>query len=69
MSRGPKKSAVTRRTPQASRGPARAGVPAAKMTGARKGAGRFHLPAMPALLATRQVADQVADLFIAQAID
>jgi len=46
MSRGPKKSAVTRRTPHASRGPARAGAPAAKMTGARKGAGEGVMPGM-----------------------
>ena len=46
MSRGPKKSAVTRRTPHASRGPARAGAPAAK-TGARKGAGEGVMLGMP----------------------
>jgi len=54
MSRGPKKSAVTRRTPQASRGPARAGVPAAKMTGARKGAGEGVMPGMPSNKKTTQ---------------
>ena len=54
MSRGPKKSAVTRRTPQASRGPARAGVPAAKMTGARKGAGEGVMPGMTSNKKTTQ---------------
>src|SRR4026207_1021698 len=54
MSRGPKKSAVTRRTPQASRGPARAGVPAAKMTGARKGAGEGAVPGMTSTKKTTQ---------------
>src|SRR4026207_975803 len=54
MSRGPKKSAVTRRTPQASRGPARAGVPAAKMTGARKGAGEGVVPGMTSNKKTTQ---------------
>src|SRR4249919_1094894 len=54
MSRGPKKSAVTRRTPQASRGPARAGAPAAKMTGARKGAGEGVMPGMTSNKKTTQ---------------
>jgi CarD family transcriptional regulator len=54
MSRGPKKSAVTRRTPHASRGPARAGAPAAKMTGARKGAGEGVMPGMPSNKKTTQ---------------
>src|SRR6187401_411620 len=53
MSRGPKKSAVTRRTPHASRGPARAGAPAAK-TGARKGAGEGVMPGMPSNKKTTQ---------------
>src|SRR6187431_1906976 len=54
MSRGPKKSAVTRRTPHASRGPARAGAPAAKMTGARKGAGEGVMPGMTSNKKTTQ---------------
>ena len=54
MSRGPKKSAAARRTPHASRGPARAGAPAAKMTGARKGAGEGVMPGMPSNKKTTQ---------------
>src|SRR4026208_1711325 len=54
MSRGPKKSAVTRRTPHASRGPARAGAPTAKMAGARKGAGEGVMPGMPSNKKTTQ---------------
>jgi CarD family transcriptional regulator len=54
MGRGPKKSAVTRRTPHASRGLARAGAPAAKMTGARKGAGEGVMPGMPSNKKTTQ---------------
>ena len=54
MSRGPKKSAATRRTPHASRGPARAGAPAAKMTGARKGAGEGVMPGMTSNKKTTQ---------------
>jgi len=54
MSRGPKKSAVTRRTPHASRGPARAGAPAAKMAGARKGAGEGVVPGMTSNKKTTQ---------------
>src|SRR6185436_11310889 len=54
MSRGPKKSAVTRRTPHASRGPARAGAPSAKMPGSRKGAGEGVLPGMPSNKKTTQ---------------
>src|SRR4026207_1763626 len=54
MSRGPKKAAVTRRTPPASRGPARAGAPAAKMTGARKGAGEGVMPGMTSNKKTTQ---------------
>src|SRR5262245_63788330 len=54
MSRGPKKSAAARRTPHASRGPARAGAPAAKMTGARKGAGEGVMPGMPSKKTTQR---------------
>src|SRR5689334_24028396 len=54
MSRGPKKSAATRRNPHASRGPARAGAPAAKMTGARKGAGEGVMPGMTSNKKTTQ---------------
>src|SRR6187397_953133 len=54
MSRGPKKSAVTRRTAHASRGPARAGAAAAKMTGARKGAGEEVMPGMTSNKKTTQ---------------
>ena len=54
MSRGPKKSAAARRTPHASRGPARAGAPAAKMTGARKGAGEGVMPGMTSNKKTTQ---------------
>src|SRR5262245_18454766 len=54
MNRGPKKSAAARRTPHASRGPARAGAPAAKMTGARKGAGEGVMPGMPSNKKTTQ---------------
>ena len=54
MSRGPKKSAAVRRTPHASRGPARAGAPAAKMTGARKGAGEGVMPGMTSNKKTTQ---------------
>ena len=46
MSRGPKKSAVERRTSHASRGSARAGAPAAKIAGNRKGAGEGVMPGM-----------------------
>ena len=54
MSRGPKKSAAARRTSHASRGPARAGAPAAKMTGARKGAGEGVMPGMTSNKKTTQ---------------
>ncbi len=54
MNRGPKKSAAARRTPHASRGPARAGAPAAKMTGARKGAGEGVMPGMTSNKKTTQ---------------
>src|SRR4026207_2001283 len=54
MSRGPKKSAGTRRTPHAPRGPGRAGAPAAKMTGARKGAGEGVMPGMTSNKKTTQ---------------
>ncbi|HXZ45608.1 MAG TPA: CarD family transcriptional regulator [Pseudolabrys sp.] len=46
MSRGPKKSAVERRTSHASRGSARGGAPAAKLAGNRKGAGEGVMPGM-----------------------
>ena len=46
MSRGPKKSAVDRRTSHASRGSARGGAPAAKMAGGRKGADQGVMPGM-----------------------
>lgn len=46
MSRGPKKSAVERRTSHASRGSARGGAPAAKLAGNRKGAGEGVVPGM-----------------------
>src|ERR1041385_5971598 len=46
MTRGSKKSA-DRRTSPASRGTVRHGAPAAKMAGARKGAGEGALPGMP----------------------
>ena len=54
MSRGPKKSAETRRTSQASRGAVRNGAPAAKMPGSRKGAGEGVLPGMPSNKKTTQ---------------
>ena len=54
MNRGPKKSAAARRTPHASRGPARAGAPAAKMTGARKWAGEGVMPGMTSNKKTTQ---------------
>ena len=54
MSRGPKKSAAARRNPHASRGPARAGAPAAKLTGARKGAGEGVMPGMTSNKKTTQ---------------
>jgi CarD family transcriptional regulator len=46
MTRGPKKSAVDRRTSHASRGTARGGAPAAKLAGTRKGAGEGVMPGM-----------------------
>ena len=46
MSRGPKKSAVERRTSHASRGSARGGAPAAKPAGNRKGVGEGVMPGM-----------------------
>ena len=54
MSRGPKKSAAARRTSHASRGAVRAGAPAAKMAGSRKGAGEGVLPGMPTNKKTTQ---------------
>src|SRR5487761_932962 len=54
MSRGPKKSAETRRTSQASRGTVRNGAPAAKIPGSRKGAGEGVLPGMPSNKKTTQ---------------
>jgi hypothetical protein len=54
MSRGSKKSAETRRTSQASRGAVRAGAPAAKLTGARKGAGEGVVPGMTSNKKTTQ---------------
>ena len=54
MSRGPKKSAAARRTSHASRGAARAGAPAAKMTGARKAAGEGVMPGMTSNKKTTQ---------------
>src|SRR5487761_1953341 len=54
MSRGPKKSAETRRTSQALRGAARTGAPAAKKPGSRKGAGEGVLPGMPSNKKTTQ---------------
>src|SRR4249920_2176088 len=54
MSRGPKKSAETRRTSHASRGTARAGAPAAKLAGTRKGAGEGVVPGMTSNKKTTQ---------------
>jgi CarD family transcriptional regulator len=54
MSRRPKKSAETRRTSHASRGAVRAGAPAAKIAGARKGPGEGVLPGMPTNKKTTQ---------------
>jgi CarD family transcriptional regulator len=54
MSRGSKKSAEPRRTSHASRGTARAGAPAAKPTGARKGAGEGVVPGMTSNKKTTQ---------------
>jgi len=54
MSRGSKKSAEPRRTSHASRGTARAGAPAAKSTGARKGAGEGVVPGMTSNKKTTQ---------------
>jgi CarD family transcriptional regulator len=52
--RRPKKSAATRRAPQASRGSARSGAPAAKTAGSRKAAGEGVLPGMPSNKKTTQ---------------
>jgi len=49
MSRRTKKSADARRTPQASRGAARGGAPAAKVPGSRKAAGEGVMPGMPSI--------------------
>src|SRR6185503_17296932 len=53
-SRGAKRSAAVRRTPQASRGAARGGAPAAKLAGARKGTGEGAMPGMPSNKKTTQ---------------
>src|SRR6185437_5905722 len=54
MSRRPKKSAEALRTSHASRGSVRAGAPAAKIAGARKGPGEGVLPGMPTNKKTTQ---------------
>ena len=54
MSRGPRKSAEARRTSQASRGTVRAGAPAAKIAGGRKGAGEGVVPGMTSNKKTTQ---------------
>src|SRR5664279_4157691 len=54
MSRRTKKSAATRRTTHASRGPARAGAPTAKSAGPQKGAGEGVLPGMTAKKTTQR---------------
>jgi CarD family transcriptional regulator len=54
VNRRTKKSAVTRRTPQASRGAVRNGAPAVKNAGSRKAAGEGVLPGMPSNKKTTQ---------------
>jgi len=54
MSRRPKKSADSRRTSHALRGPVRNGAPAAKMAGSRKPAGEGVMPGMPSNKKTTQ---------------
>jgi CarD family transcriptional regulator, regulator of rRNA transcription len=54
MSRRPKKSAEARRTSHASRGAVRRGAPAAKIAGARNGAGEGVLPGMTSNKKTTQ---------------
>jgi CarD family transcriptional regulator len=53
-SRRSKKSVAPRRTPHASRGTARRGVPAAKVAGGRKAAGEGVMPGMPSNKKTTQ---------------
>ena len=54
MSRRPKKSAEARRTSHASRSSVRAGAPAAKIAGSRKGAGEGVMPVMPSKKTTQR---------------
>src|SRR5690242_21023508 len=54
MSRGPKKSAVVRRTSHASRGAVRGGAHAGKIAGSRKGAGEGVMPGMTSNKKTTQ---------------